>query len=50
MTTEEAKVFLNHNDYVANDQEAEAFLKNIKENAYDPSMGVSEELYDALKG
>ena len=50
MTNEEAKTFLINNGYVGNIEEAEAYLTKINSNPYSPNMGVSEELYNSLKG
>ena len=50
MTYEEATSFLINNGYVGDMEEAEAYLKRIKENPYAPNMGVSEELFNSLKG
>ena len=50
MTNQEAKEFLIDKGYAENETQAESIISNINNNPYALNMGVSEDLYNSLKG
>ena len=50
MTNQEAKEFLINNGYAENETKAESIISNINTNPYALDMGISQDLYNSLKG
>jgi len=50
MTNQEAKEFLINNGYAENETKAESIISNINTNSYVTDMGISEDLYNSIKG